>query len=79
MRILSRRKSRSPRRSSPLRVAGESEIVMLAPASLSIEQLSTSGPATGPSHRTFVPIVRSIPQEISLGELNGVVSPTTTT
>jgi hypothetical protein len=52
---------------------------MMAPVSLSIEQLNASGPVTGPSHRTFVPIVRSAPREISLGELNGVVGPTTTT
>jgi hypothetical protein len=52
---------------------------MMAPVSLSIEQLNLSGPATGPSHRTFVPIVRNTSPEISLGELNGVVGPTVTT
>ena len=79
MRIRSRRKARSARNSSPPQAAGEGEIAMMAPVSLSMEQLNASGPVTGPGHRTSVPIVRSTPREISLGELNGVVGPTTTT
>ena len=77
MRIRSRRKSRPPQGSSPLEAAGDGEIAMIAATSLSPEQLNALGPMTGPDHRTFVPIVRNTTREVSLGELNEVVGPTT--
>jgi len=40
---------------------------MTTPVTWSLEQLSALEPATGPSHRTFVPIIRNITGDNSLG------------
>jgi len=79
MRLRSRGKSRLARRSLPFSVMGYGENAVPAAASLSVEQLNAAGPATGPGHRTFVPVVCSISPDISLGELNGVIGPTVAT
>ena len=63
MRIRSRRKEIPPRGPLPLEVEGASEIVVIASSYLSTEQLNAAGPLTGPSHRTFVPIVRNTLRE----------------
>jgi hypothetical protein len=68
MRLRNRRKRRPEPESSHLAVAGSVEVDSLPPVTWSIEQLNSLGPMTGPSHRTFVPIVRSTMAESSLGD-----------
>ena len=63
MRIKSRRKAIPPRGPLPLEIEGTSEIVVTTSSHLSIDQLNAAGPLTGPSHRTFVPIVRKTLRE----------------
>jgi hypothetical protein len=63
MRIRGRRKAIPPREPLPLEIEGAGEIVVTTSSHLSIDQLNAAGPSTGPSHRTFVPIVRNTLRE----------------
>lgn len=58
MRRWTRRKSNVEPESSHRVVEGDA-FVELAPVLWSVEQLNALEPMTGPSHRTWVPIVRS--------------------
>lgn len=42
---------------------GASDIVVTAASSVTTEQLIAGGPITGPSHRTYVPIVRNTSEQ----------------
>ena len=66
---LSRRKPSPPLPTSPDLTSEIREADMTPPVPWSVEQLNALGPATGPSHRTFVPIVRSTLPDNSLGDL----------
>jgi hypothetical protein len=59
MRLRNRRKSTVPSEPAEPTAVGGSDIDVTATAPWSVEQLNALGPVTGPSHRTFVPIVRS--------------------
>jgi hypothetical protein len=58
MRLRRKREPISPEPSYPVAIEPDDLDVKL-PTLWSVEQLSTLRPVTGPSHRTFVPIVRS--------------------
>ena len=59
-----------PQIEPPQLPTAESVAVDIAPLiPWSVEQLNALRPLTGPSHRTFVPIVRSL-QDNSLGDLS---------
>lgn len=75
MRIRSRRKSRYAQGSSVLEGGNEVVSGLNAPASLSDEQLIGTGPATGPNHRAFVPIVRKSLSQIPPVDFDGVIGP----
>jgi hypothetical protein len=68
MRRRSKRKARSEPVPSILTFASDGEVDVSTPVAWSVEQLNALGPVTGPSHRTFVPIVRSTLSDNSLGE-----------
>jgi hypothetical protein len=64
------KRSRSPQpEPSPISVADVREVDTTPPVLWSVEQLNALRPVTGPSHRTFVPIVRNTMPENSLGDL----------
>ena len=67
MRLRRKREPRTESEPAHLIVGGDFEIDSPAPVLWSIEQLNALGPMTGPSHRTFVPIVRSTLKDSSLG------------
>jgi hypothetical protein len=67
MRPRRKREPRSEPEPSNLIVGGDNEIDSPAPVLWSVEQLNALGPMTGPSHRTFVPIVRSTLKDSPLG------------
>jgi len=58
----------SPEPTPPLAIE-DVEVESETPIPWSVEQLHALGPITGPSHRTYVPIVRSTARDNSLGEL----------
>jgi hypothetical protein len=68
MRLRSKREPRSQPEPLQLMVAGDGEIEPTTNVTWTVEQLNALGPVTGPSHRTFVPIVRSTVPNISLGD-----------
>jgi hypothetical protein len=45
------------------------DVVVTPPVLWSVEQLNALSPVTGPSHRTFVPIVRSTLADNPLGDV----------
>ncbi len=63
MRFRSWRKGIAPQGSLPPESENVGEIAVSESSSLSTEQLNAAGPVAGPSHRTFVPIVRNISRE----------------
>ena len=67
MRLRNRRERDSPPEPTQSAVAVDNEVDSTLPVTWSVEQLNALGPMTGPSHRSFVPIVRSQVQDISLG------------
>jgi hypothetical protein len=67
MRLRRKREPRTEPEPSHLIVGGDCEIDSTAPVLWSVEQLNALGPMTGPSHRTFVPIVRGPLNDSSLG------------
>ena len=67
MRLRSRRTPPSHVEPSQPIVVADDEVASTSTISWSVEQLNALGPVIGPSHRTFVPIVRSTPN-ISLGD-----------
>jgi hypothetical protein len=66
MRLRIRRKAIPQIEQSHLAAAGDGEVGLTPPVPWSVDQLNALRPVTGPSHRTFVPIVRSLP-DTSLG------------
>jgi hypothetical protein len=68
MRLRSKREPRTEQEPSQLMVAGEDEVESTTSVSWTVEQLNALGPVIGPSHRTFVPIVRSAVPNILLGD-----------
>lgn len=68
MRLRSKRQPRSEQEPLQVGVAGEDEVEPMTSVSWTVEQLNALGPVTGPSHRTFVPIVRSTTPNILLGD-----------
>jgi len=67
MRLRNRREARSQTEPSNFTIAGDGEVDSSTPVTWSVDQLNALGPVTGPSHRTFVPIVRSTLIDNSLG------------
>jgi hypothetical protein len=53
---------------SPPIAAEEVEVETEAPLPWKVEQLQALGPVTGPSHRSYVPIIRSTTKEDLLGD-----------
>jgi len=68
MRLRSKREARSHPERSQLTGAGDGEVDSTTPVTWSVEQLNALGPVTGPSHRTFVPIVHSTLRDNLLGD-----------
>ena len=68
MRLRSKRAPRTAQEPSQLVVAGDGEVEPTTNVTWTVEQLNALGPVTGPSHRTFVPIVRSAVPNILLGD-----------
>jgi len=68
MRLRAKRKLSSPEPSLPV-VVGLDDVVVTPPVLWSVEQLNALSPVTGPSHRTFVPIVRSALADNPLGDI----------
>jgi hypothetical protein len=68
MRLRNRREARSQTEPSNFTIAGDGEVDSSTPVTWSVDQLNALGPVTGPSHRTFVPIVRSTLIDNSLGD-----------
>ena len=68
MRLRSKREPRSQPEPLQLVAAGDDQVEPMTSVSWTVEQLNALGPVTGPSHRTFVPIVRSTMPNISLGD-----------
>lgn len=54
-------------------VVDDVDVDFTPPVPWTIEQLNALGPVTGPSHRTFVPIVRGTLQENSLGDVRATL------
>ena len=68
MRLRAKRRLNQPEPSQPLVVALD-DVVVTPPVLWSVEQLNALSPVTGPSHRTFVPIVRSTLADNPLGDI----------
>jgi hypothetical protein len=66
MRLRNRRKSTVSSEPAQPMAVGVSDVDVTATVPWSVEQLNALGPVTGPSHRTFVPIVRSTLEDNSL-------------
>ena len=75
MRLRSKRAPRTAQEPSQLVVAGDGEVEPTTSVSWTVEQLNALGPVIGPSHRTFVPIVRSTMPNISLGDRTETSAP----
>jgi hypothetical protein len=75
MRLRNKRESiAAPEPPQPV-VASDSDVVATAQVPWSVEQLNALGPVTGPSHRTFVPIVRATLADTSHGDLTDSGAP----
>jgi hypothetical protein len=59
VRLRSKRKTVGPSELSHQMIVEDDVVDSPPPVLWSVEQLNALGPVTGPSHRTFVPIVRS--------------------
>lgn len=68
MRLRAKRKVNPPETSPPT-VMGLDDVVVTPPVLWSVEQLNALSPVTGPSHRTFVPIVRSALADNPVGDV----------
>jgi len=68
MRLRAKRRLNQPEPSQPLVVAPD-DVVVTPPVLWSVEQLNALSPVTGPSHRTFVPIVRSALADHPIGDI----------
>jgi len=68
MRLRAKRRLNQPEPSQPLVVALD-DVVVTPPVLWSVEQLNALSPVTGPSHRTFVPIVRSALADHPIGDI----------